>query len=82
MERSCERRSDILLGNISYPAINELRIQCEKLYSCDLDEIFRHKFGLSSSNMKKLKENLSYMERKGEYSVIIRTVSIIYFFAK
>ena len=66
-ERSCERSSDILLGNISYPGIIELRIQCQKLHSSVLDENFRHKFGLSCSNMTKLKKTLCEIERKSEF---------------
>ena len=66
-ERSCERSSDILLGNISYPGIIELRIQCQKLHLSVLDENFRHKFGLSRSNMTKLKKTLCEIERKSEF---------------
>ena len=65
-ERSCERSSDTLLGNISYPGIIELRIQCRKLHSSVLDENFCHKFGLSCSNMTKLKKSLCELERKSE----------------
>ena len=74
MERSCDRSSDVL-RNISSLAMVEVRIRSEKLYSDDLNEEFSHKFGLSSSNVRNLKEALYDMERKGEYvSFIINTV--------
>ena len=69
MKRSCERSSDVLPNNISYPEFIELRIQKKKLHSSDLNTDFGRKFGLSSSNMKELKENLHHMEIKGEHSV-------------
>ena len=69
VERSCERRSDVLPKNISYPKFIELRIHLKKLYSNHLNAEFGRKFGLSSPNMKELKETLYQMEKKGEYSI-------------
>ena len=71
MEQSCKRSPDMLSKNISYPAIVELRIMSEKLYSTDLNEEFCGKFGLSSSNMKILRGSLCDMERKGKYTVLL-----------
>ena len=71
MDQSCKRSSNILLENISLPAIIELRIISEKLYSSDLNEEFGRKFGLSSSNVKELREILCDIERKGEFTILI-----------
>ena len=80
VERSCERRSDVLPKNISYPEFIELRINMEKLYSNHLNAEFGRKFGLNSPNLKELKETLYHMERKGEYSIeMLRNIVSVLF---
>ena len=74
VDQSCKRSSDILSENISLPTIIELRIISEKLYSSDLVEEFGRKFGLSSSNVKELRETLCDIEKK---SAIFGKISVI-----